>query len=208
MAAPLIWLDANRQTCCSGTVGTHSSLKQSKLLLLLCFIYLFSPWLKWVKCSLQTSVLIKPYTQDGVWALKNSVGGQYLYVGEESLYRRQAIWEEKWWGEAWRQGLAGQRQPLVAVSGCWGANGVLLCEENQWKEVNSFTALNETFSKQACLRWQQFIDSVEIVWAWPPELPSQQAHRGRVFRLCCVAFQALNAGLSKNHPTHKSSFHH
>lgn len=89
-------------------------------------------WLKWVKC-LQMSVLIKPYLQDGIRALKNRVGGPYLYVGEESLYRRQAIREEKWWREAWRQGLSGQWQPLVAVSGCWGAHGVLLCEENQSK---------------------------------------------------------------------------
>lgn len=155
VAASIIWLDANRQTCCSGTVGTHSSLKQSKLLL---WFILFDFFLS--GRSRLNVVYRCPSWLNRMTRVKNRVGGEYLYVGEESLYRRQAIWEEKWWGEARRQGLAGQWQPLVAVSGCWGAHGVLLCEEKQWKEINSFTDYNETFSEQACLGWQQFIDSV------------------------------------------------
>lgn len=32
----------------------------------------------------------------------------YLYVGEEGLYGRQAVWEEEWRGEAGRKSLSGQ----------------------------------------------------------------------------------------------------
>lgn len=119
----------------------------------LCWVFFPFMWLKQVKCSVQTSVVIKANDQDKVRALnERSVGGQYLYVGEESLYRRQAIWEEKRWREARRQGLSGQWQPLIAVSGCRGAHRVLLCEENQWQELEQTGIM---------LKYQQFICNVQ-----------------------------------------------
>lgn len=54
-----------------------------------------------------------------------------------------------------------------------------------------------------------------VYWKWGnkeiviPEFPLQQELNGIVLGSCSVeASQALNVGLSKNHLTHKSGFHH
>lgn len=113
---------------------------------------------------------LKQMTRTEFW-MKEGVGGQYLYVGEESLYRRQAIWEEKRWREARRQGLSGEWQPLVAVSGCRGAHRVLLCEENQWQELQQTRIM---------LKYQQFISNVQTFRS-----RSHKSPRSRSSVECC-----------------------
>lgn len=101
----------------------------------------------------------------------DSVSRPYLYVGEESLYRRQAIWEEEWWGEARRQSLSSQWQPLVAVSCCGGAHGVFLCNDNkhQWKWIQGLhnTTCEMSAKHASCKIGEAFLTRIDPCLNWP-----------------------------------------